>query len=154
MALCISCNKFHYCCWEIISQIWLCIHQSFNTLRPRQNCRHFPNNIFKCIFMNENVWISLNISLKFVPKVWINNIPLSKPVMVILLMLTWPPRQWVTPFTMRTMRLKDWWIPTPHIEGILPKGPYPPCLRMADRALLAGYPPYYGVLWILLLWCQ
>ena len=25
-------------------------------------------------------------------------------------------------------------------DGILPKGPYPPCLRMADRALLAGYP--------------
>ena len=25
------------------------------------------------------------------------------------------------------------------IDGILPKGPYPPCLRMADRALLAGY---------------
>ena len=29
-----------------------------------------------------------------------------------------------------------------YIEGILPKGPYLPCLRMADRALLAGYPPY------------
>ena len=29
-----------------------------------------------------------------------------------------------------------------HIEGILPKGPYPPCLSMADRALLAGYPRY------------
>ena len=29
-----------------------------------------------------------------------------------------------------------------HIEGILPKGPYPPCLRVADRALLAGYPRY------------
>ena len=28
------------------------------------------------------------------------------------------------------------------IEGILPKWPYPPCLRMADRALLAGYPRY------------
>ena len=27
-----------------------------------------------------------------------------------------------------------------YIEGILPKGPYLPCLRMADRALLAGYP--------------
>ena len=26
------------------------------------------------------------------------------------------------------------------IEGILPKGPFPPCLRMADRPLLAGYP--------------
>ena len=30
----------------------------------------------------------------------------------------------------------------PVIDGILPKGPYPPCLRMADRALLAGYPCY------------
>ena len=26
-----------------------------------------------------------------------------------------------------------------YVDGILPKGPYPPCLRMADRALLAGY---------------
>ena len=25
-------------------------------------------------------------------------------------------------------------------KGYLPKGPYPPCLRMTDRALLAGYP--------------
>ena len=24
-----------------------------NTLRPRQNCRHFTDNIFKCIFLNE-----------------------------------------------------------------------------------------------------
>ena len=31
-----------------------------------------------------------------------------------------------------------------YMEGILPKGLYPPCLRMADRALLAGYPPYMG----------
>ena len=29
-----------------------------------------------------------------------------------------------------------------NIDGILPKAPYPPCLRMADRALLAGYPRY------------
>ena len=29
-----------------------------------------------------------------------------------------------------------------YIEGILPKRPHPPCLRMADRALLAGYPRY------------
>ena len=29
-----------------------------------------------------------------------------------------------------------------YIDGILPKGPYPPCLRMADRALLAGNPRY------------
>ena len=29
-----------------------------------------------------------------------------------------------------------------HIEGILPKGPYQPCVSMAGRALLAGYPWY------------
>ena len=39
-----------------------------NTLRPRQNSRHLPNDIFKCIFMNEKFCISINFSLKFVPK--------------------------------------------------------------------------------------
>ena len=37
------------------------------TLRPRQNGRHSPDDILKCIFLNENVWISIKISLKFVP---------------------------------------------------------------------------------------
>ena len=46
-----------------------------NTLRPRQDGRHFPDDIFKCIFFNENVEISIKISLKFVPKGSINNIP-------------------------------------------------------------------------------
>ena len=26
------------------------------------------DNIFKCIFLNENVWIFIKMSLKFVPK--------------------------------------------------------------------------------------
>ena len=52
-----------------------------NTLRPRQNGRHFPEDIFKCIFLNENVWISLKISLKFVPMVRINNIPALVQIM-------------------------------------------------------------------------
>ena len=30
--------------------------------------------IFKCIFLNENVWIPIKISLKLVPKGPINNI--------------------------------------------------------------------------------
>ena len=47
----------------------------FNTLRPRQNGRHFPDNIFKWIFLNENVWIPIKISLKFVPQGPIDNIP-------------------------------------------------------------------------------
>ena len=46
----------------------------FNTLRPRQNGRHVAD-IFKCIFFNENVWIPIEISFKFVPKVPNDNIP-------------------------------------------------------------------------------
>ena len=48
---------------------------SFNTLRPRQDGRHLTDNIFKHIFFNEDMWISINISFKFVPKGQINNIP-------------------------------------------------------------------------------
>ena len=46
----------------------------FNTLKPRQNGRHFADDIFKCIFVNENVRTSIKISLNFGPKGPINNI--------------------------------------------------------------------------------
>ena len=48
--------------------------RAFNTLRLRQNGRHFADDILKCIFLNENVWIPIEISLKFVPKGPIDNI--------------------------------------------------------------------------------
>ena len=51
------------------------IHVILNTLRPRQNGRNFADDIFKCIFLNENAWISIKISLRFVPQGPINNIP-------------------------------------------------------------------------------
>ena len=85
-----------------------------NTLRPRQNGRHFPDDIFKYIVLNENIRISIKhvkISLKFVPKGSINNIPalvqimawrrpgdkpLSEPMMDSLLMHICVTRpQWV-----------------------------------------------------------
>ena len=47
----------------------------FNTWRPRQNGRHFPDDIFKRIFLNENCCILMNTSLKCVPHGPINNIP-------------------------------------------------------------------------------
>ena len=84
---------------------------SSNTLRPRQNGRHFANDIFKRIFLNEKLWIPIKISLKFVPKGSINNIPalvqimawrrpgdkpLSEPMMVQLLTYICITRpQWV-----------------------------------------------------------
>ena len=45
------------------------------TLRLRQDGRHFPDDIFKYIFLNEAVRILIKISLKFVSKGPINNIP-------------------------------------------------------------------------------
>ena len=53
----------------------------FNTLRPRQNGRHFADDIFKYLFLNENVWIPIKISLKFVPKGRINHIPAMVQIM-------------------------------------------------------------------------
>ena len=46
-----------------------------NTLRQRQNGRQFPDNIFKWFFFNEHIWISIKVSLNFVPNGLINNIP-------------------------------------------------------------------------------
>ena len=58
-----------------------CCLSEINTLRPRQNGRRFADDILKCIFLNENAWILLKISLKFVPKVRINNIPALVQIM-------------------------------------------------------------------------
>ena len=76
---------------------------------------HFPYDTFKCIFLNENVWILIRISLHFVPYGSSNNIlalaqimvlhrpgdePYSEPMMVNLAMdicVTRP--QWVN----------EWW---------------------------------------------
>ena len=46
----------------------------FNTLRPWKNGRHFPDEIFKLIFLKENDCINFD-SLRFVPKGPINKIP-------------------------------------------------------------------------------
>ena len=81
--------------WFWYNRRWSTI--TLNSLRPRQNGRQFPDDIFKCIFLIENVIIPIKDSMKFVPKGSINNIstlvqimawrrpgdkPLSEPMMV------------------------------------------------------------------------
>ena len=50
-----SCHIFHF----IISAVLSCnevvddVAVTLNTLRPRQDGRHFPDDILKCIFVNE-----------------------------------------------------------------------------------------------------
>ena len=45
----------------------------FNSSPPGQNGRHFADDTFKRNLLNENIRISIEISLKFVPKGSINN---------------------------------------------------------------------------------
>ena len=73
--------SYHDSCFRKTSKCMQCIpryaHCFFciNTLRPRLNGCHFADGTFKCIFLNEDVRISIKISLKFVSKAPINNIP-------------------------------------------------------------------------------
>ena len=62
-------------------ELALFLFYMINTLRPRQNGHHFADDSFKRIFVNENVKISIKISLKFVPKGPINNIPALVQIM-------------------------------------------------------------------------
>ena len=63
-----------------------CYSNFMNTLRPRQICGHFTDDIFKCIFLNENVWFCLrfhwNLFLRFE---WKNT-----PALVQIMAWRWP----------------------------------------------------------------
>ena len=76
------CRGAENCVARLSASMALTVHacrtrKSINltTLRPRQNGRHIPDDIFKYIFVNENIWISITLSMKFVPKLRVNNIP-------------------------------------------------------------------------------
>ena len=54
---------------------------TINSLRLWQNRHRFADDIFKWNFLSENDWILTYISLKFVPKGPISNIPALVQVM-------------------------------------------------------------------------
>ena len=66
--------------WIPLTEVIL-MWRHFQHIEAETNGRHFPDDMFKCIFLNENVFISIKISLKFVPKGSINNIPSLVQVM-------------------------------------------------------------------------
>ena len=109
---------------------------AFNTLRARQNGRHFTDSFFKCICFNEKVWISITIPSKLVPKGQIDKIPalveimawrrpgdktLSEPLLVRLpthICVTRPqwvntvkPVQNIFAITSTHVMVYHWWIP-------------------------------------------
>ena len=103
----------NYCnfLWEIrVIPVW---NTRLRTLRQRQDGGHFPDDIFKGIFLIDDIWIAINISLKFVPKGQIDNIPalvqimawrrpgdkpLSDPMMIFLLSHTVYPKKYAHGF--------------------------------------------------------
>ena len=64
-----------------------------DTLRPRRSDRHFVDDTFKCIFLNDKIWFYIKLSLNLVQALvqimaWRrpSDKPLSEPMMVRLLM--------------------------------------------------------------------
>ena len=66
---------------SLLTHVWVTRPQCVNSSPPGQNGRHFAEDIFRCIFCNENVWILIKILLNFVPKGSINNIPVLVQIM-------------------------------------------------------------------------
>ena len=56
--------------WHTVVALDTGSHDSdyINSSPPGQNDRHFTDNIFRCIFVNEKFFILIKASLKFVPK--------------------------------------------------------------------------------------
>ena len=73
---------FTGCFWVVCASVTTAFASAiFNTLRPTPNEQHFADDIFKRISFNENVWISIKISVRFVSKGAINNIPALVQIM-------------------------------------------------------------------------
>ena len=111
---------------QLMSYPTYCTELAFNASRPRQNGRHSADDILKFIFVNENVWIPIKISLKFYSNGPVNNMPalvqimawclpgtkpLSEPMMVSLLTPICDTRpQWVNRLGKRLSQLmKNLW---------------------------------------------
>ena len=134
----------------------------FNILRPRQNERHFADDIFKCILLNENVWIPIKISTKFSPKGPINNIlalveimswrrpgdkSLSEPMMVSLLTHIcvtqpyWVNRKVVVCFIIFTLTMRI--ISCCDTNKLPPATPPPPPPPHTHTHTQPPYPPHH-----------
>ena len=53
----------------------------YNILTTRQNGHRFADDIYKCIFLNGNSWISIKLTLKLVPRGPINIVPVLVQIM-------------------------------------------------------------------------
>ena len=78
MIICIWYQFYYASLCNPFSSMSVCL---FNIFWLTQNGRHLGDDIFKYNFLNENVWISIKVSLKFLFKCPINNFPASVQIM-------------------------------------------------------------------------
>ena len=60
-------------CMLVVTVRWQAHYFQFNSSPPGPFGGKMADEIFKSIFVNENIWISIKISLKFVPRGLIDN---------------------------------------------------------------------------------
>ena len=53
---------------DVVSSFVKSYYETFNSSPPERNGRHFADDIFRCIFVNEKFCLLIQIPLKFVPK--------------------------------------------------------------------------------------
>ena len=70
--------------WQTVDPVGLGVFVVLLTHLPLEKMAAISqtDDIFRYIFLNKNVWISIKISLKFVPRGPINNIPALVQMMV------------------------------------------------------------------------
>ena len=109
--------------------------KGFNTLRPRQNGCYFADDICKCLFLNENVWIAVKISLFLgfvlypwisenlnsaysihIPKVQINNIP----ALVQIMAWRWPGDKLLSELMMVSLLTQLWFTRPQWVNSLAP----------------------------------
>ena len=92
---------------EKISKAYISPHNNIYVLDIEAETQwlSFSNDIFKCILLNENVWMSIKISLKCFPKGPIYNIPAFVQIMVII----WTNDGWVTDAYMHHSATMHWY---------------------------------------------
>ena len=127
-------------------------------LRPKQNGCSLADIIFKCILLNENCCILIQIPLKFAPEVPINN----KPALVQI--TAWHQRGakplsdqcWPSLLTdiMHIYITHPWWVnqqvmSDPHSEKLINEARVPPTCTLSrlTRGTMAKYSRVSSLLW-------